>query len=214
MREEDPGDAGLAGLPSPVQWRAIWSACSTSIKPAAMTAISKTALSESLQMVLSDPEFVYRTEKMPATVKPGSAVSHQRVGTRDRGFPSSCGAAPPDDDADQPRDPKQAACEHGRPSQAHAGAIPRPHNFTVNFAGQWLQLRNLNGFAPIGDIYPDFDDNLRQAFKTEAEMFFESILKEESQRGRVPGRQLHIRERSSGAPLRHSKCLRQPLPPR
>ena len=58
-------------------------------------------------------------------------------------------------------------------------ADPKAHNFTVNFAGQWLQLRNLSGFAPIGDIYPDFDDNLRQAFRQEAEMFFESILQED-----------------------------------
>ena len=55
-------------------------------------------------------------------------------------------------------------------------ADPKSHSFTVNFAGQWLQLRNLSGFAPIGDIYPDFDDNLRQAFRQETEMFFESIL--------------------------------------
>jgi hypothetical protein len=33
--------------------------------------------------------------------------------------------------------------------------------------------------TPEGVIYPDFDDNLRQAFRTEAEMFFDSIIRED-----------------------------------
>jgi mono/diheme cytochrome c family protein len=47
-----------------------------------------------------------------------------------------------------------------------------------NFAGQWLQLRNLRGITPNPETYPDFDDNLRQAFRTEAEMFFASVIRE------------------------------------
>jgi Protein of unknown function (DUF1588)/Protein of unknown function (DUF1585)/Protein of unknown function (DUF1592) len=48
-----------------------------------------------------------------------------------------------------------------------------------NFAGQWLQLRVMQSSTPEGIDYPDFDDNLRQAFRTEAEMFFESIVRED-----------------------------------
>jgi mono/diheme cytochrome c family protein len=48
-----------------------------------------------------------------------------------------------------------------------------------NFAGQWLQLRNLRGIVPNPETYPDFDDNLRQAFRTEAEMFFDSVVHED-----------------------------------
>jgi hypothetical protein len=48
-----------------------------------------------------------------------------------------------------------------------------------NFAGQWLQLRNLKTFLPNSDEFPDFDDNLRQAFLREAELFFESFIKED-----------------------------------
>ena len=130
-----------------------------------------------LQMVLSDPEFIYRTEKMPATAKPGAAyrISEVELASRMSFFLWS---APPDDTlinlATQGKLRANLAAQVKRML-----ADPRAHNFTVNFAGQWLQLRNLNGFAPIGDIYPDFDDNLRQAFKTEAEMFFESIVKED-----------------------------------
>jgi hypothetical protein len=48
-----------------------------------------------------------------------------------------------------------------------------------NFAGQWLQIRNLRGIVPNPETYPDFDDNLRQAFRTETEMFFDSVVHED-----------------------------------
>ena len=55
----------------------------------------------------------------------------------------------------------------------------RTHELVKNFAGQWLQLRVMQSSTPEGIDYPDFDDNLRQAFRTEAEMFFESIVRED-----------------------------------
>lgn len=58
-------------------------------------------------------------------------------------------------------------------------ADPRSNNLSTNFAGQWLQLRNLEEFDPNNRIYPDFDDNLRQAFRTETEMFLDSVLRED-----------------------------------
>jgi hypothetical protein len=48
-----------------------------------------------------------------------------------------------------------------------------------NFAGQWLQLRNLEGAAPDKAQFPSFDDDLRRAMRTEAEMFFEAIVRED-----------------------------------
>src|SRR3989442_9421968 len=48
-----------------------------------------------------------------------------------------------------------------------------------NFAGQWLYLRNLKGLRPDEDVFPDFDDNLRQALKRETELLFESIVLED-----------------------------------
>ena len=58
-------------------------------------------------------------------------------------------------------------------------ADSRTHELVKNFAGQWLQLRVMQSSTPEGIDYPDFDDNLRQAFRTEAEMFFESIVRED-----------------------------------
>jgi hypothetical protein len=58
-------------------------------------------------------------------------------------------------------------------------ADPRASAFTKNFAGQWLGLRGLQAHAPVVDQFPDFDDNLRQAFRSETELLFTSLLDED-----------------------------------
>src|SRR5262249_59325566 len=58
-------------------------------------------------------------------------------------------------------------------------ADSRAQSLETNFAGQWLYLRNLATVGPDGRQFPDFDDNLRQAFRRETELFFESIVKED-----------------------------------
>ena len=58
-------------------------------------------------------------------------------------------------------------------------ADARSRALVTNFAGQWLHLRNLDSITPDLRLFPDFDDNLRQAFRQETELFFESILRED-----------------------------------
>jgi hypothetical protein len=54
---------------------------------------------------------------------------------------------------------------------------PRAESLVTNFADQWLYLRNLDSFTPDGRLFPDFDDNLRQAFRTETSLLFNSIMR-------------------------------------
>jgi hypothetical protein len=58
-------------------------------------------------------------------------------------------------------------------------ADPRADAIVNNFAGQWLQLRNLANVQPNTDEFPNFDDNLRQAFRRETELLFRSVLSED-----------------------------------
>ena len=58
-------------------------------------------------------------------------------------------------------------------------ASPKAEALVTNFAGQWLYLRNLAATSPDARTFPDFDDNLRQAFRRETELFVESIVKED-----------------------------------
>jgi hypothetical protein len=55
----------------------------------------------------------------------------------------------------------------------------RADALVANFAEQWLYLRNLESAARDIRLFPDFDDNLRQAFKRETELLFESIVRED-----------------------------------
>ena len=47
-----------------------------------------------------------------------------------------------------------------------------------NFGGQWLHVRNVPGLRPSPELLFHFDDNLRQAFQREPELFFGSIIRE------------------------------------
>jgi hypothetical protein len=58
-------------------------------------------------------------------------------------------------------------------------ADPRSQAFTVNFAGQWLSLRRLVDIVPDPFLYPDYGDTLARAFQREAELFFDSIVRED-----------------------------------
>lgn len=56
---------------------------------------------------------------------------------------------------------------------------PRSDSLVSNFADQWLHLRNLDSIAPDLRLFPDFDDNLRQSFRRETELLFETVLRED-----------------------------------
>ena len=58
-------------------------------------------------------------------------------------------------------------------------ADPRSQAFTTNFAGQWLSLRRLPDIVPDPFLFPDYGDTLALAFQREAELFFDSIVRED-----------------------------------
>jgi mono/diheme cytochrome c family protein len=59
-------------------------------------------------------------------------------------------------------------------------ADPRAMSALVDdFAAQWLNLRRVAEVVVHPDFYPDFDDNLLDAFKKETELFIESTLRED-----------------------------------
>jgi hypothetical protein len=58
-------------------------------------------------------------------------------------------------------------------------ADERSESLMKDFPGQWLQLRNLDKVTPDLLMFPDFDDNVRQAFRRETELLFTSIVRED-----------------------------------
>ena len=68
-------------------------------------------------------------------------------------------------------------CSNGR--RGACSRTPASRALVTNFAAQWLHLRNLAAITPDMRLFPDFDDNLRQAFRQETELFVDSVLRED-----------------------------------
>ncbi|MEE2638013.1 MAG: DUF1592 domain-containing protein, partial [Acidobacteriota bacterium] len=132
-----------------------------------------------LAAILVSPEFLFRIERAPDTVEDGAPyrVSDLELASRLSFFLWS---SLPDDEllAVAERGERQTAAALDREVRRML-ADPRARNLVTNFAGQWLHLRNLESITPDMRVFPDFDDNLRQAFRRETEMLFESILRED-----------------------------------
>ena len=58
-------------------------------------------------------------------------------------------------------------------------ADPRSRALVDNFSAQWLELRHLESVAPVEDVYPEFDGELRLAFKEETERLIDSMIRED-----------------------------------
>ena len=132
-----------------------------------------------LRRVLASPMFVFRGERVPADVAPGRMY---RLNPLDLASQLSffLWSSVPDDEL----------LREASRGQLHTPAVlerqvrrmladPKARALVDNFAGQWLQLRNLRGITPNSEEFPDFDDNLRQAFRRETELLFETIINED-----------------------------------
>ncbi len=73
---------------------------------------------------------------------------------------------------------------------------PKSRALVENFAGQWLQLRNLALAKPDPDRFPRFDDELRGDMRRETEMFFQAVMREDrSILDFIDGRFTYLNER-------------------
>ena len=132
-----------------------------------------------LSAVLVSPEFLFRIERDPAGLPPGTVyrISDLDLASRLSFFLWSS-------------IPDEALLGLASAGTLHEPAVlerqvrrmladPRSSALVHNFAAQWLHLPNLDSISPDMRLFPDFDDNLRQAFRRETELFFESILRED-----------------------------------
>ena len=136
-------------------------------------------IEKALRRLLADPEFVYRREVAPANVPAGGAyrISDLALASRLSFFLWS---SMPDDElltvAEQGRLREPAMLEK---QVRRMVADPKSTDLIKNFAGQWLNLRALATVQPNPGVYPDFDDNLRVAFRREVELLLDSIVHED-----------------------------------
>jgi hypothetical protein len=132
-----------------------------------------------LRLLLASPQFLVRTEREPAAVRAGQSyrISDLELASRLSFFLWS---SIPDEAlvtlASQGRLSRPGVLE----DQVHRMLNdPRSEALVTNFGQQLLYLRNLPSTSPDGVFYPNWDDELRQSLKREAELFFGSIIRED-----------------------------------
>ncbi len=131
-----------------------------------------------LRRILASPAFVFRAETSPANVKSGSVYPVEPVELASRLSFFLWSSIPDDELLKLGEDGSLSRPDVQERQVRRMLADPRAERFVSNFAGQWLQLRNLKNARPNSAEFPDFDDNLRQAFRQETEMLFASVLNE------------------------------------
>lgn len=137
------------------------------------------AIEMALSSILVHPEFLFRIEETPDNVSPQTPyqISDLNLASRLSYFLWS---SLPDDEL-------LTLAENGQlsnPSVLTQQTLrmlqdDRAEALIENFASQWLYLRNLESITPDARLYPDFGDNLRQAFRQETELCFAEIIRED-----------------------------------
>jgi cytochrome c5 len=139
----------------------------------------QSGIQTALSRILVDPEFLYRFERAPSNVAPGTAyrLSDLELASRLSFFLWS---SIPDEELldlaarSRLRDQGVLAQQVRRML-----ADPRSAALVSGFGAQWLNLRNIRAVKPDVNLFPEFDENLREAFGRETELFVESQLRED-----------------------------------
>ena len=132
-----------------------------------------------LRRILVSPDFLFRTEHDPAGAKPGHAYSISDLELASRLSFFLWSSIPDDEllDAAARGALRQPAVLDRQVRRMLADA--RSRALVTNFAAQWLWVRNIRLHQPDPIVFPEFDENLRQALEREIQLFLDSQIRED-----------------------------------
>jgi hypothetical protein len=135
-----------------------------------------TGIQFALERLLVSPDFLFRIEQDPLDAQPGSmySITDTELASRLSFFLWS--SAPDDELLDLV---ERGALRNPGVLEAQVTRMmtdSRSSGFIENFVGQWLYLRNLDGIYPDPTAFPEFDENLREAFQRETELFIDDQI--------------------------------------
>ena len=136
----------------------------------------ETGVQQAIMAILVSPSFLYRTTATPKGLAPGAAfrISDTELASRLSFFLWS---SLPDEELIKLAE--RGRLEQPKVLQAQVRrmlADPRAESLVTNFAFQWLHLRALDTADPDPNIFPEFDPDLKAAFREEMRLFMSSVL--------------------------------------
>lgn len=132
-----------------------------------------------LRSLLASPNFLFRMELDPVNLVSGSAYRLTDIQLASRLSFFLWSSLPDDELLDMAEEGKLKQPAVLEEQVLRMLKDERSKALVTNFASQWLHLRNLDSITPDPRLFPDFDDNLRQGFRQETELFVDSILRED-----------------------------------
>ncbi len=132
-----------------------------------------------LSSLLVNPQFLFRIQRDPPAVPPGTAYRIEGVELASRLSFFLWSSAPDEELLNLAAKGELSQPDVLEKQVRRMLADDRSQSLVASFASQWLYLRNLDSVTPDMRLFPDFDDNLRQALRRETEMFFASVLRED-----------------------------------
>ncbi|WZO99316.1 DUF1592 domain-containing protein [Isosphaeraceae bacterium EP7] len=132
-----------------------------------------------LSAILVNPQFLFRIETDPPGVNSGAAYRVPDVQLASRLSFFLWSSIPDDELLDLAERGELGQADVLRAQVLRMLRDPRSRSLVDNFAAQWLHLRNLDSITPDLRLFPDFDENLRIAFRRETEALFEEVMHED-----------------------------------
>src|SRR5688572_22427864 len=134
---------------------------------------------QALETIIASPHFIFRFEKAPTDARSGGTYRVADIDLASR-LSFFLWGLPPDKELIAAAQRRELSTVAGLERHARRMlADPRAEALASRFAAQWLRLQDVEKVRPDPNFYPNFDENLAEAMRTETKMFFESLVRED-----------------------------------
>jgi hypothetical protein len=134
---------------------------------------------QALETILASPHFIFRLEKAPTDARSGGTYRVADIDLASR-LSFFLWGLPPDKDLIAAAQKRELSTLAGLERHARRMlADPRAEGLASRFAAQWLRLQDVEKVRPDPNFYPNFDENIAEAMRTETKLFFESLVRED-----------------------------------
>jgi mono/diheme cytochrome c family protein len=130
----------------------------------------------SLEAILASPYFIFRLEKAPTDARSGGTYRVADIDLASR-LSFFLWGLPPDQALIDAAGRRELSTLAGLEKHARRLlADPRAAALADRFAAQWLRLQDIEKVRPDPNFYPNFDENLAEAMRTETKLFFNNLV--------------------------------------